>query len=128
MYALSCKTSEVQYWTKLFDKEGIIEEKLKTYASNMDKKVGECLWQLINKTIIKARPPKSNFFTLDGTIYTLIQMIDGKVVKVSKNLTNENSKTGKITTLIDTLDNGIKTNSIGLIQANIQQKISELLE
>jgi hypothetical protein len=126
-YSIICLVPESSIWLYLIQKSDKEELDFKKYQFNIDNGLGNGLFMLFDKTLSEARLPKSKFATLDGVEYLLLKNIESKIYSVRKNLTNENSKTGKITSLIDELLEAIKTQSIISQSSYFQNKIKTII-
>jgi hypothetical protein len=83
----------------------------------VEQHIGDRLLSLFNTTMNLAKTPQSGFFTLDGVMYYLIKMKNEKKIIVSKNITDINTKSGQIISLIDKIAETVKN------KVNIQENV-----
>jgi len=100
-YALTHIVLEESYWTVYYRDKSISTARKKVSAGIMEKAVGDKVFGLIENSLIEARKPQSPFAVLDGIVYKLSKMVNGKRRDVFKHSPDENSKTGRIIQLLE---------------------------
>ncbi|MGN6437616.1 MAG: hypothetical protein ACTHMM_13840 [Agriterribacter sp.] len=113
------------YWTLFYANNKLIDVPKVIVKSELNKTIGKRLFLLLDKTIIEARQPKANSFTLDGVVYMLSKLYTEGQRIVTKHSPSETSKSGKIIEIMQQLiDNIGRLDEATLL--NIETKISAL--
>jgi hypothetical protein len=99
---------------------------LKIYHSRLNHQTGLMLEGLIDTTIKEARPAKSYFYTLDGTEYILMKMVENELKRVFKN-PREDSKTGEIAAIFDDLIKNILNDAVANNETLLQKRIETVI-
>jgi len=100
-YALTHTALEESYWSIYYQNNSISTTRTKVSTGIMEKVVGDKVFDLIEKSLIDARKPQSAFAVLDGILYKLSKMVNGKRKDVFKHSPDENSKTRRIIQLLE---------------------------
>jgi len=102
-YALTQVALEESYWLRYYGDNSISTAKTTVSTGYMKKEVGNQIFALIEQSIGEAKKPQSAFAVLDGTGYKLSKIVDGVRRDVFKNSPSEDSKTGRIIKLLETV-------------------------
>jgi hypothetical protein len=104
------------------------KEDIHYHQAHVDTKIRNDLYEIFQFAILNAQTPKSGMFTLDGTMYCLITEINGERTMVSKNITEENTITGKITNMIEDITQSIISVMSISTSEKVLRRIDELLK
>lgn len=125
-YLLTHTTLTKNYWTLFYADNKIIDVAKVIVKSELNKEIGDKLFLLLDKTIIDARQPKANRFTLDGVVYILSKKCSGLQKIVSKHSPSETSKSGQTIEIMYQLIDNIEHLDTAVL-SNINIKITNLL-
>ncbi|GAB2811003.1 hypothetical protein [Ferruginibacter profundus] len=107
-YLLTHTTLTKNYWALFYADNKIIDVPKVTVKSELNKKTGDILFSLLDNTIIDARQPKANGFTLDGVVYRLSKLYSEGQRIVGKHSPSDTSKSGKIIGIMQELIDNIE--------------------
>jgi hypothetical protein len=124
-YSLTHVALTKNYWSAFYANNKITDMQKATSKSELNKAIGDRLLALLDKTIIEAREPKANGFTLDGVVYRLSKLSNGEIKTVSKHSPSETSKSAKIIAIMQQLIDEIETLDEAIL-LNIETKIKDL--
>ncbi len=124
-YLLTRTTLTKNYWTLFYADNKIMNVPTVTVKSELNKKIGDILFSLLDKTIIDARQPKANGFTLDGVVYRLSKLYNEGQRIVGKHSPSDTSKSGKVIRIMQELIDNIEYLD-DTILSNISIKITDL--
>ncbi|MBO9567115.1 MAG: hypothetical protein J7621_30360 [Niastella sp.] len=84
------------FWSVLYEDQEAIQVERKTLTGELPKRIGDQLVAMVDSAIAATRKPTSAWAVLDGAVYVLTKVVDGKPLSVFKHSPNEDSKTGKV--------------------------------
>lgn len=102
-YALTQVILEESYWLRYYRDNSISTAKTTVSKGYMKKAVGNRIFALMEQSIGEAKKPQLAIAVMDGTGYKLSKIVDGFRRDVSKNSPAEDSKTGRIIKLLETV-------------------------
>lgn len=126
-YALIFKVLEANYWEKIYNKEDSYQFEMKSYAANIDRTLGDKLFQVLRTAISEAKIEEKTYAALDGVVYILTQVIEGELISVKKHSPDETSRTGRIINLLENLSHLIAIENNEEILLKLENQINELL-
>lgn len=109
-YTSTVVSLEESYWCMYRD-NSISTVKTKISTAQLDSKIGDQVFSLVENSINQARRPQSGYLVLDGTVYKLSRNIGGMRRNASKHSPEGKSKTGRIVELLMAIVSFIKGNS-----------------
>lgn len=124
-YLLTHTTLVKNYWALFCADNNVMDVAKVTVKSELNKKTGDILFSLLDKTIIDARPPKANGCTLDGVVYRLSKLYNEGQRIVGKHSQGGTSKSGKIIGIMQELIDNIE-NLDDTTLSSINAKITDL--
>ena len=126
-YQFTCKTLKSNYWHVFYADNKVA--KIESTLINLDaeNRLGDKLFCLFNKIMDSARPPKGNFFTLDGVRYMISKTVNGNIKSVMKSSPDEDSYTGKFISAMEVLYNIIQASDTNWLK-DLENKIDMLLD
>ncbi len=122
-FTLTLTTFTRNYWAVFYSDNKIIDVEKKIVTAELNKAIGDKLFNLLDKAIMQARQPKAGGFVLDGVVYRLSKLSDGKQKIVSKHSPSDTSKSGQIIEVMKQLIDNIE-NLDDTVLLNIETKIT----
>lgn len=126
-YTLTLKVLEVSFWLQLFDKKDSYNLEMKIFTANIDKKLGDKLFQMLRTAISEAKVEEKTYMSLDGIGYTLTQKVKGELISVKKANPRESSKTSKIINILEDFSNWTETRQDAEILLKLESQIDDFL-
>ena len=102
-YTLIRLALEENYWYRFYRNNSVSTARMKQTRANFPKDIGDKLFILIDQCMNEAKKPDSGFWVLDGVKYKLSKIIGERRMDIFKHSPDENSKTGKIIKLLETV-------------------------
>lgn len=90
-----------QYWSAYNRDPTITAINSKSMNSRLPGDVGDKLFTLLNNTITNARKSSGKWHVMDGTVYTLSKLVNGKLVTVKKHSPQVDYPAGKIIAVLE---------------------------
>ncbi|MEI6950785.1 hypothetical protein V9K67_26620 [Paraflavisolibacter sp. H34] len=125
-YLLTCTKLTENYWSVFYADKTITTIDSTSFKLVLVKSIGDKLFYVLDKVMTSARSPKSKFFTLDGVVYVISKVSDGKVRSVFKHSPDEDSKSGELISIMEQLSDNIHALN-AIILKDIEVKIDELI-
>ena len=107
-YILSYNKLTVNYWSVFCDDNKIVDVPKTVSTTELSANIGHKLFKLLDEAIQEARPPKGGVFTLDGVVFILARILNGKQVIVFKHSPGQGSRTANIIDLLINLVDNIE--------------------
>lgn len=108
-FALTLTSLTKNYWSVFYADNRITDIEKKVITADLNTKIGDKLYNLLDNAITQARQPKSGRIVLDGVVYQLSKFSIREQIIVSKHSPGNNSKSGQIIEimlrLIDNIEN-----------------------
>jgi hypothetical protein len=125
-YLLKHMELSQNFWCIFYANRNATSIDSKTIEILLPDLLGSNLFLLLNNAIINARVPEAGGFVLDGVVYQISKLFNGKLVTVSKHSPGPTSRTGKIIEVVELLISQISNlNDTSLSEINL--KIEALL-
>lgn len=80
-----------------------------TLTAELRKDMGDKLYALIDAAISEARKPVGGGFVIDGVVYVISRILNGKQIAVFKHSPSEGSKTANIINVMEWLIENMRT-------------------
>jgi hypothetical protein len=122
-YELTYVELEESYWLRYYRDNSTSTARTKVFTGTLKKMIGDKVFDLIEQTMIEARPPQSGMFVLDGIKHKLSMLINGKRRDVIKHSPDEDSRAGRIIRLLKMIV-GITTDPLFKSQNEIDSLIT----
>jgi hypothetical protein len=122
-YALTYFALKENYWYKYYADNSIITGKVVRSNGNLKRSIGDQIFRLVEQSMKEARKPESGRFVLDGVKYKISKIIGEYRIDVTKHSPEEDSRTGRIVHLLETVAELTKSN----LGEDVERKIDSLL-
>jgi hypothetical protein len=122
-YALSHFALEENYWYRYYADNSITTGKTILSKGYLKKSIGDQIFQLIEQSMKAAKKSEPGRFVLDGVKYKLSKIIGEHRIDVVKHSPENDSKTGRIIQLLETVLELTKPNA----SEDSERKIASLL-
>ncbi|MBN9296923.1 MAG: hypothetical protein J0I41_07920 [Filimonas sp.] len=110
------------YWEQYYVNEPSPVLDIIVRELTLPERLGKQLYNILLTTIMKSKKSESRWFSIDGVHYILQTLKDGKRICAQKISPNEDSRSGKITSLLNSLADSIVSGILDIekLDSNLQ--------
>lgn len=115
------------YCLKQIEAQSTNDSEINLFKTEIPKTLGEKVVSVFDKIFSEARPKQGKSFVIDGTVYSISKLVDGKPKTIFKHSPDETSKSGQVIEILKEIINNREDLNQSVL-ANIETKIDRWFE